>query len=49
VCSVDWKWLRDMVGALIKEHSLVDVCLGPLRVEYAGGDFPLERCGFDMC
>lgn len=49
MCSVDWMSLRGMVGALVKERSLVDVCVGPLRVEFASGDFPLERCGFDMC
>lgn len=49
MCSVDWKSLRDMVGALVKDRFLVDVCVGPFRVQYAGGDFRLERCGFDMC
>lgn len=49
MCSVDWKSLKDTVGALVKESSLVDVCVGPFRVKYVGGDFTLERCGFDMC
>jgi len=38
-----------MDGTLVKERSLVDVCVGPFRLEYACRDFPLERCGFDMC
>lgn len=49
MCSVDWKSRRDTVGALVKERSLVDVCVGPFRVEYSGEDFPLERCSFDTC
>ena len=49
MCSVDWKSLRNTVGALVNERSLVDVCVGPFLVEYAGGDFPLERCSFDTC
>jgi hypothetical protein len=48
VCSVDWKSLKDTFGTLVKEHSLVDICVGPFRVVCAGGDFPLER-RFDMC
>lgn len=40
---------KGYVLALVKERSVVDVCLGPFHVEYAGGDFPLELCGCDMC